>query len=194
MWLNLQKAYLTLKSSGLELAVVGHASLVLALGRQRQENLWVGVQPSHIHSGFQDSQSYTEKSCLENQKKKKKSSGFGPYHCKTRQTYWCTPITSAFGRWRKTKRWTLFSATLWVQSLPRIHEIWSLGEGGPSQFLKAKLCLSNLTLRGVPKKNASPIPKALPSLETILCTCLSTTANLPGTYSPGKVNADQHIQ
>lgn len=39
MWLNLQKAYLTLKSSGLELAVVGHASLVLALGRQRQENL-----------------------------------------------------------------------------------------------------------------------------------------------------------
>jgi hypothetical protein len=42
--------------------------LIPALGRQRQEDFWVRGQPG-LQSEFQDSQGYTEKPCLENQKK-----------------------------------------------------------------------------------------------------------------------------
>jgi hypothetical protein len=44
--------------------------LTSALGRQRQVNFWVRGQPG-LQSEFQDSQGYTEKPCLENQKKKR---------------------------------------------------------------------------------------------------------------------------
>jgi hypothetical protein len=37
--------------------------LILALGRQRQEDFWVHGQPV-LQSEFQDSQGYTEKPCL----------------------------------------------------------------------------------------------------------------------------------
>jgi hypothetical protein len=40
-----------------------HMPLILALGRQRQVDFWDGGQPG-LHSEFQDSQSYTEKPCL----------------------------------------------------------------------------------------------------------------------------------
>jgi hypothetical protein len=43
--------------------------LVPALGRQRQADFWVRGQPG-VQSEFQDSQGYTEKSCLEKPKKK----------------------------------------------------------------------------------------------------------------------------
>jgi hypothetical protein len=43
---------------------------VLALGRQRQAGFWVRGQPG-LQSEFQDSQSYTEKPCLENKNNKK---------------------------------------------------------------------------------------------------------------------------
>jgi hypothetical protein len=43
--------------------------LILALGRQRQADFWVQGQPG-LQSEFQDSQSYTEKSCLEKTLKK----------------------------------------------------------------------------------------------------------------------------
>jgi hypothetical protein len=46
--------------------------LIPALGRQRQADFWVQGQPG-LQSEFQDSQGYTEKSCLEKPKKKKKS-------------------------------------------------------------------------------------------------------------------------
>jgi hypothetical protein len=46
-------------------------SLIPALGRQRQADFWVQGQPG-LQSEFQDSQGYTEKSCLEKPKKKKK--------------------------------------------------------------------------------------------------------------------------
>ena len=42
--------------------------LIPVLGRQRQANFWVRGQPG-LQSEFQDSQSYTEKSCLEKTKK-----------------------------------------------------------------------------------------------------------------------------
>jgi hypothetical protein len=45
--------------------------LIPALGRQRQANFWVRGQPG-LQSEFQVSQGYTEKPCLEKQKKKKK--------------------------------------------------------------------------------------------------------------------------
>jgi hypothetical protein len=45
--------------------------LIPALGRQRQVDFWVRGQ-SGLQSEFQDSQSYTEKPCLEKQKKKQK--------------------------------------------------------------------------------------------------------------------------
>jgi hypothetical protein len=45
--------------------------LIPALGRQRQVDFWVRSQPG-LQSKFQDSQGYTEKSCLEKPKKKKK--------------------------------------------------------------------------------------------------------------------------
>jgi hypothetical protein len=45
--------------------------LIPALGRQRQADFWVRGQPG-LQSEFQDSQSYTEKPCLEIPKKKKK--------------------------------------------------------------------------------------------------------------------------
>jgi hypothetical protein len=48
-----------------------HTPLIPALGRQRQEDFWVQGQPG-LQSEFQDSQGYTEKPCLEKQKKKKK--------------------------------------------------------------------------------------------------------------------------
>jgi hypothetical protein len=50
-----------------------HTPLIPALGRERQANFWVRGQPG-LQSEFQDSQDYTEKSCLKkpNQKRKKK--------------------------------------------------------------------------------------------------------------------------
>jgi hypothetical protein len=48
-----------------------HTPLIPALGRQRQADFWVWGQPG-LQSEFQDSQSYTEKPCLEKPKKKKK--------------------------------------------------------------------------------------------------------------------------
>jgi hypothetical protein len=45
-------------------------SLIPALGRQRQADIWVWGQPG-LQSKFQDSQGYTEKPCLENPKKPK---------------------------------------------------------------------------------------------------------------------------
>jgi hypothetical protein len=45
--------------------------LILALGRQRQEDFSVRGQ-SGLQSEFQDSQDYTEKQCLKKPKKKKK--------------------------------------------------------------------------------------------------------------------------
>ena len=48
-----------------------HTPLIPALGRQKQADFWVGGQPG-LQSEFQDSQSYTEKPCLEKPKKKKK--------------------------------------------------------------------------------------------------------------------------
>jgi hypothetical protein len=48
-----------------------HTPLIPALGRQRQADFWVRGQPG-LQSEFQDTQSYTEKSCLENQNKIKK--------------------------------------------------------------------------------------------------------------------------
>ena len=41
-----------------------HTPLIPALGRQRQVDFWVRGQPG-LQSEFQDSQSYTEKPCLE---------------------------------------------------------------------------------------------------------------------------------
>jgi hypothetical protein len=46
--------------------------LILALGRQRQADFWVWDQPG-LQSEFQDSQDYTEKPCLEKQKKTKQN-------------------------------------------------------------------------------------------------------------------------
>jgi hypothetical protein len=40
-----------------------HTPLIPALGRQRQANFWVRGQPG-LQSEFQDSQGYTEKTCL----------------------------------------------------------------------------------------------------------------------------------
>jgi hypothetical protein len=48
-----------------------HTPLIQALGRQRQADFWLRGQPA-LQSEFQDSQSYTEKPCLEKPKKKKK--------------------------------------------------------------------------------------------------------------------------
>jgi hypothetical protein len=44
--------------------------LIPALWRQRQADFWVWGQPG-LQSEFQDSQGYTEKPCLENQKSNK---------------------------------------------------------------------------------------------------------------------------
>ena len=49
--------------------------LVPALGRQRQADFWVPGQPG-LQSEFQDSQGYTEKPCLEKQKKTKQKKFF----------------------------------------------------------------------------------------------------------------------
>jgi hypothetical protein len=46
--------------------------LIPALGRQRQVDFWVWGQPG-LQSEFQDSQSYTEKPCLQKQKQKIKT-------------------------------------------------------------------------------------------------------------------------
>jgi hypothetical protein len=46
--------------------------LIPALGRQRQADFWVRGQPG-LQSAFQDSQSYSEKSCLEKNKNKNKN-------------------------------------------------------------------------------------------------------------------------
>jgi hypothetical protein len=48
-----------------------HTPLIPALGRQRQADFWVRGQPG-LQSEFQDSQGYTEKSCLKNKTTKKK--------------------------------------------------------------------------------------------------------------------------
>jgi hypothetical protein len=42
--------------------------LISALGRQRQVDFWVRGQPG-LQSEFQDSQDYTEKTCLKNKNK-----------------------------------------------------------------------------------------------------------------------------
>jgi len=52
--------------------------LILVLRRQRQADFWVRGQPG-LQSEFQDSQGYTEKPCLKNQKKKKKKKGMTPW-------------------------------------------------------------------------------------------------------------------
>ena len=44
--------------------------LILALGRQSQADFWIQGQPG-LQSEFQDSQGYTEKPCLEKNKKQK---------------------------------------------------------------------------------------------------------------------------
>jgi hypothetical protein len=46
--------------------------LISALGRQSQAGFWVQGQPG-LQSEFQDSQGYTEKSCLENKTKQNKN-------------------------------------------------------------------------------------------------------------------------
>jgi hypothetical protein len=46
--------------------------LIPALGRQRQADFWVQGQPG-LQSEFQDSQSYTEKPCLEKPLKQNKT-------------------------------------------------------------------------------------------------------------------------
>jgi hypothetical protein len=46
--------------------------LIPALGKQRQADFWVRGQPG-LQSEFQDSQGYTEKSCLENKTKQNKT-------------------------------------------------------------------------------------------------------------------------
>jgi hypothetical protein len=46
-------------------------TLIPALGRQRQADLWVWDQPG-LQSEFQDSQGYTEKPCLKRNKKQTK--------------------------------------------------------------------------------------------------------------------------
>jgi hypothetical protein len=48
-----------------------HMPLIPALGRQRQMDFWVWGQPA-LQSEFQDSQSYTQKPCLEKPKNKTK--------------------------------------------------------------------------------------------------------------------------
>jgi hypothetical protein len=58
--------------------------LIPALGRQRQVDFRVQGQPG-LQSEFQDSQGYTEKSCLEKQKTKKqnktKNTGYLMFGC-----------------------------------------------------------------------------------------------------------------
>jgi hypothetical protein len=49
-----------------------HMPLIPALGSQKQADFWVQGQPN-LQSEFQDSQSYTEKPCLEKQNKKQKT-------------------------------------------------------------------------------------------------------------------------
>jgi hypothetical protein len=51
--------------------------LIPALGRQRQADFWVQGQPG-LQSEFQDSQGYTEKTCLKNKKKRKRNPSGGP--------------------------------------------------------------------------------------------------------------------
>jgi hypothetical protein len=57
--------------------------LIPALGRQRQAYFWVRDQPG-LQSEFQDSQGYTEKPCLENNKTKNKT--------KQNKKKWCLDI------------------------------------------------------------------------------------------------------
>jgi hypothetical protein len=54
--------------------------LIPALERQRQADFWVQGQPG-LQSEFQDSQGYTEKSCLENKTNKKKEEELGSSIC-----------------------------------------------------------------------------------------------------------------
>jgi hypothetical protein len=62
--------------------------LIPALGRQRQADFWVRGQPG-LQSEFQDSQGYTEKPCLEKQKKK----GGGKEMCRQNPlVIWCIHI------------------------------------------------------------------------------------------------------
>ena len=49
-----------------------HTPLIPALGRQRQADFWVQGQPG-LQNEFQDSQGYTEKPCLEKNKKQNKT-------------------------------------------------------------------------------------------------------------------------
>jgi hypothetical protein len=51
--------------------MVARVTLIPALGRQRQADFSVRGQPG-LQSEFQDSQAYTEKPCLEKNKKQKK--------------------------------------------------------------------------------------------------------------------------
>jgi hypothetical protein len=70
--------------------------LIPALGRQRQADFWVWGQPG-LQSEFQDSQGYTEKTCLEKWKEKKKNSRGDP----------CAEI----------KRWSQMGRVIWTRLL-----------------------------------------------------------------------------
>jgi hypothetical protein len=63
--------------------MVARTPLIPALGRQRQADFLVRGQPG-LQSEFLDSQSYTEKPCLEKpKKKKKKKASHWPIHSLT---------------------------------------------------------------------------------------------------------------
>jgi hypothetical protein len=55
-----------------------HMPLIPVLGRQRQVDFWVRGQPA-LQSEFQDSQGYTEKTCLEKPKEKKTTKAWKLY-------------------------------------------------------------------------------------------------------------------
>ena len=74
-----------------------YTPLIPALGRQRQADFWVRGQPGP-QCEFQDSQGYTEKSCLENKTKKKKK--------------------------QKTKKSTTINKTLWNLHKAQLNHWW----------------------------------------------------------------------
>ena len=74
-----------------------HTPLIPALGRQRQADFWVRGQPGP-QCEFQDSQGFTEKSCIENKTKKKKK--------------------------QKTKKSTTINKTLWNLHKAQLNHWW----------------------------------------------------------------------
>ena len=81
-----------------------HTPLIPALGRQVQADFWVRGQPG-LQREFQDSQDYTEKSCLEKPKKKQKR-----YFCRV-----CRVLPTFLGIWTHISTPNTF--TCWA-SLP----------------------------------------------------------------------------